>query len=195
LERTVRRVMMDGSTPYVHFFSVEYTFLHLTLPYEHQFQRIFPLPRALTNGTAAYLDIVPTKEGWKHIALFSPASSSTPVFLTNGTWEVTAGILGVSPHEGGVAYFQASQPSPGERHLFSVSLKRRGQMQDVKEDEKKIGDEEFVVKELTDASAVAYYEASFSPQAGFYLLSYEGPGVPYQRVLGTGGGEFAGERL
>ena len=48
----------------------------------------------------AYLDIVPTPEGYNHIALFSPASSSTPHFLTSGPWEVVGGIKGVDLEKG-----------------------------------------------------------------------------------------------
>ena len=39
---------------------------------------------------------------------------------------------------------------------------------------------------LTDTSVASYYSASFSPQAGFYLLSYEGPSVPFQTVIKVG---------
>lgn len=38
---------------------------------------------------------------------------------------------------------------------------------------------------LTDTSTLARYSASFSPGAGFYLLSYDGPNVPWQRVIKT----------
>jgi dipeptidyl aminopeptidase len=39
---------------------------------------------------------------------------------------------------------------------------------------------------VTDTSVASYYSASFSPEAGFYLLSYEGPGVPFQKVIKVG---------
>jgi dipeptidyl aminopeptidase len=35
-----------------------------------------------------YLDIVP-KEGYNHLAFFSPVDASEPVWLTSGDWEVT----------------------------------------------------------------------------------------------------------
>lgn len=61
-----------------------------------QEQRIYPIPASATpDGLSAYLDIVPTSSGYNHIALFSPANSSTPRFLTTGDWEVTGGILAV----------------------------------------------------------------------------------------------------
>lgn len=40
--------------------------------------------------------------------------------------------------------------------------------------------------ELTDASERAYYGVDFSPQAGFYLLSYDGPNIPWQKVVKAG---------
>lgn len=59
---------------------------------------IRPLPESLSpTGTPSYLDIVPSKDGYNHIALFSPATSSTPRFLTSGSWEVTGNILAVDP--------------------------------------------------------------------------------------------------
>ena len=61
-----------------------------------QSQSIYPIEAALSpDGVPAYLDIVPTPEGYNHIALFSPASASTPRFLTHGEWEVTSEVLAV----------------------------------------------------------------------------------------------------
>jgi Dipeptidyl peptidase IV (DPP IV) N-terminal region len=46
---------------------------------------VYPLPPSFsTGGLPSYLDIVPDKDGYNHIALFSPASTSTPRFLTIG---------------------------------------------------------------------------------------------------------------
>ena len=39
---------------------------------------------------------------------------------------------------------------------------------------------------LTDTSMASYYSATFSPNAGFYLLSYQGPGVPFQKLVKAG---------
>jgi dipeptidyl aminopeptidase len=49
----------------------------------------------MVGSNAAYLDILPNDEGYNHIALFSPADSSIPKWLTSGPWEVTSGVLGV----------------------------------------------------------------------------------------------------
>jgi dipeptidyl aminopeptidase len=40
-------------------------------------------------------------------------------------------------------------------------------------------------KALTDTSTSAYYDADFSHEGGFYLLSYSGPNIPWQKVIHT----------
>jgi dipeptidyl aminopeptidase len=60
-----------------------------------QSQSIYPLPPSLAGDTPAYLDIVPNQDGYDHIALFSPATSSQPRWLTSGNWEVSNRILSV----------------------------------------------------------------------------------------------------
>lgn len=60
------------------------------------------MPTALKAfaGTNAYLDVVPSPEGYNHIALFNPADSGTPQFITSGKWEVVGGIAGVDVAKG-----------------------------------------------------------------------------------------------
>ncbi len=71
---------------------------------------VYPLPeRFSVSGLPSYLDVVPDKEGFNHIALFNPASSGTPRFLTTGPWEVTGGIKAVDL-EKGLVYVQQSFP-------------------------------------------------------------------------------------
>ncbi|KAJ7746743.1 dipeptidyl aminopeptidase [Mycena maculata] len=145
------------------------------------YQNIYALPTQLVSslsaGTVAgaYLDVVPTPEGYNHLALFSPPSSSTPIWLTSGEWEVTKGVMGVDITNGFV-YFEAANPLSTSRHLYSVALPSLN-----------LASQEKAViappTALTDASEAAYYSADFSPQAGFYLLSYLGPGIPTQKVV------------
>ena len=60
-----------------------------------------PLPeRFSASSLPSYLDVVPDEKGFNHIALFSPASSGTPRFLTTGPWEVTGGIQAVDLAKG-----------------------------------------------------------------------------------------------
>ncbi|KAF8555864.1 dipeptidyl aminopeptidase [Imleria badia] len=140
-------------------------------------QNIYPVPASLRFGDSpAYLDIVPTQDGYNHIALFDPATSSTPRFLTSGTWEVTDGIQAVDAQRG-LIYFQAAHSSI-ERHLYSVPISSP--------------EADSVVPPvlLTDDSTPSFYSASFSPGAGFYLLDYGGPNVPWQRVVDVSRPDF-----
>ncbi|KAJ3001489.1 hypothetical protein NUW54_g6389 [Trametes sanguinea] len=132
---------------------------------------IHPLPPSLSpDGQPAYLDIVPTPSGYNHIALFSPANSSTPRFLTSGPWEVTSGILAVDANRS-LVYFQAANPSSTQRHIYSVPLP------------KLTSDDQEEVQPLTDTSSPGFYDADFSPEGEFYLLSYKGPHAPWQRII------------
>ncbi|KAJ7158261.1 dipeptidyl aminopeptidase [Mycena crocata] len=145
------------------------------------FQNIRALPTTLVSslsaGTvaAAYLDVVPNSDGYNHLALFSPSSSSTPIWLTSGKWELTKGVTGIDGVRG-LVYFEAANPLSTSRHIYSVSLPSLN-----------IAGKEkpaiTVPTALTDAIDAAYYSAEFSPQAGFYLLSYNGPGVPSQKIV------------
>lgn len=121
-----------------------------------------------------YLDLVPN-DGYDHIALFAPVDAKEPIWLTSGEWEV-ASISGVD-HKNGIVYFIAANPSI-DRHVYSVKLPSGDEIQ------QKTFSPELVA--LTDTSQPGYYEAEFSPQAGYYTLSYRGPLVPWQRLMQTG---------
>jgi dipeptidyl aminopeptidase len=123
-----------------------------------------------SGGTVAgYLDVVP-KKGWNHIAFFHPVDATEPIWLTDGEWEVTK-INGVN-QEQGVVFFTAANPSI-DRHIYSVELPDAASLADFKPSP----------KPLTDTRQPGYYAASFSPNAGFYSLAYEGPLVPWQRMI------------
>jgi len=141
-------------------------------------QTIRSLPSHLTSGkTTGYLDVIPTKEGFDHIALFSPANSGTPRFLTSGNWEVTSGIKGIDTKKG-IVYFEAANPSSIGRHLYSVPLPTD------------ISSTAVDPTLLTDTSTPSYYSSDFSPGAGFYVLNYRGPNVPWQKIVQAGNSTF-----
>jgi len=124
---------------------------------------------------AAYLDVLPNPDGYLHIALFDPADSGKPQWLTSGKWEVTDGIMAVD-EERGLVYFLAAYPTPAERHLFSATLPAPGVAPVAPEEPKAI----------SDTSTPSYYGASFSPKGGFYVLSYQGPSIPHQNIFSVG---------
>ncbi|EIN06216.1 dipeptidyl aminopeptidase [Punctularia strigosozonata HHB-11173 SS5] len=146
-------------------------------------QSIYPLPKSLSSD-GAYLDIVPTSEGYNHIALFNPGSASKAIFLTSGEWEVTGGIQAIDV-ERKLIYFQAATPSI-ERHIYAVPIPDLNTVSSASSTSFK------PVKptELTDRAAPAWFSADFSPEGGFHLLSYEGPGVPWQSIRSANDSSF-----
>ncbi|KXJ88593.1 Alpha/Beta hydrolase protein [Microdochium bolleyi] len=115
------------------------------------------------NGKPYYLDLS-DESGWKHIYLY-PLDGSEPIIVTKGDWEVTA-VLKVNL-EKKLIYYQSTQGDSTERHLFSVSW-------DTKE-----------TTPLVDVEVPAAWSASFSSGGGYYILSYQGPDVPYQELYAT----------
>lgn len=89
------------------------------------------------------------------------------------TYYLVCGRLYISYFDCLDRYFQAAYPSAIERRIFSVSIPTT------------INPTEFKVepKALTDSSDPSFYTTKFSPEAGFYLLSYAGPNIPWQRVV------------
>lgn len=79
------------------------------------------------------------------------------------------------------SYFQAASPTSIERNIYTITIP--------------VDPHAVAVSKptaLTDTSSRSYHRASFSPEAGFYLLSYEGPNVPWQKIVTVGqkGGPF-----
>lgn len=66
------------------------------------------------------------------------------------------------------SYYLSTEKSSVERHLYKVDLKGENNAS------------------LTNVSAPGYHSVSFSPEAGYYLLNYEGPGVPRQAIYKAG---------
>ncbi|CAD6938188.1 unnamed protein product [Tilletia controversa] len=125
------------------------------------------------NGSARYIDLAPSPDGFRHIALFDPSASFRPQFLTAGKWEVDK-IKFVDDKRGKV-YFTAAYPTASQRHLFEVSLTPLP-----------AGTAIGMPKALTDVSKPGFFDASFDPKGAYYTLYENGPGVPTQRVLGLG---------
>ncbi|GAA5941973.1 S9 family peptidase [Sporobolomyces koalae] len=125
-----------------------------------------------------YLDIVPSPSGFNHLAYFSPADSKEPVFLTEGDWEIDGSVQMVDVQRG-LVYFIAANPSI-ERHLFSVPLPTSlAQLSDLKAGKTELP----APTPLTDTSERGRWSVSFSPFGGIYQLDYEGPGIPYQKLV------------
>ncbi|KAH6972243.1 dipeptidyl peptidase IV N-terminal region-domain-containing protein [Ilyonectria sp. MPI-CAGE-AT-0026] len=115
-------------------------------------------------GNATYYVDLSDEDGWNHIYLY-PVNGGKATQLTSGKWEVSA-ILYIDT-ERSLIYYQASTRHSTERHLYKVSWKTKK------------------ITPLVDDSVAAYWSASFSSEGGYYILSYQGPDVPYQEVYST----------
>jgi hypothetical protein len=57
---------------------------------------VYPLSEWLErSGLPSHLHIMPDKDRYKRIALFSPVSASVPRFLTTWLWDGTSGVQAV----------------------------------------------------------------------------------------------------
>ncbi|CDS01889.1 related to dipeptidyl aminopeptidase [Sporisorium scitamineum] len=144
-------------------------------------QTIEPLSHHnLSVGSTAYLDIVVSAEGYRHLAYYESAVSDRPIFLTQGRWEI-AELKHVDAKRSR-AYFIAARPTPALRNVYYVELPNWKQ-----------GSTEYTLKEpvaLTDVSKPGTYDVSFDPKGAYYVLNYQGPDVPYQKVVGVDDAKF-----
>jgi dipeptidyl aminopeptidase len=140
-----------------------------------QSTRVIPADPKNGRPHDGYIDTV-IYEGYDHLAYFTPFDNPDPVMLTKGNWEVVKGPSAVNL-EKGLVYFVATKQAPTQRHLYSVKLDGSD------------------LRPMTDISVPGYFEVSFSDGAGYGLLSYKGPAVPWQAVINTHGDEIDVESL
>lgn len=114
-------------------------------------------------GTDSYVDLS-DESGWSHLYLY-PVNGSTPTPITSGEWEVTA-ILNINP-ETKTVYYASTEHHSTERHVYSVSLDGKNK------------------KALVDDTKPGSWTASFSAGGGYYILSYNGPDLPFQKLYST----------
>lgn len=113
-----------------------------------------------------YIDTVIYNDG-DHLAYFSPPDNPEPVMLTSGPgWEVVDAPSAVDL-ENNLVYFVATKEGSTQRHIYSVHL------------------DGTKMEAFTDTGAKGYYDVSFSSGAGYALLSYKGPKIPWQKVVST----------
>ncbi|KZZ90528.1 dipeptidyl aminopeptidase [Moelleriella libera RCEF 2490] len=125
------------------------------------------IPADAGNGRPqdGYIDTV-IYEGYEHIGYFTPVDNPEPIMLTSGGWEVEDAPSAVDL-KNNLVYFVGTKESSIQRHVYSVKL------------------DGSALTPLTDTSAEGYYAVSFSTNAGYALLSYQGPKIPYQKVIST----------
>jgi dipeptidyl-peptidase-4 len=107
--------------------------------------------------------------GFRHVFLYSNDGKSVKQ-LTKGNWEVTA--INAVNEAGGRLYYTSSEPTPTERHLYTVKLDGSGKRQ------------------LTAAGYT--HSASVSPTGAFYLDSYSNLTSSARTTLHSGDGAELG---
>ncbi|KAJ6178580.1 hypothetical protein N7519_009041 [Penicillium mononematosum] len=135
-----------------------------------QSTRVIPADPKNGRPHDGYVDTV-IYEGYDHLAYFTPFDNPEPVMLTKGNWEVVNAPSAVDLKKG-LVYFVATKEAPTQRHVYSVKLDGSD------------------LRSLTDTSAPGFFDVSFSHGAGYGLLSYKGPAVPWQAVINTQGDEI-----
>ena len=130
-------------------------------------QRATYVPADPANGRPddGYIDTT-IYENNDHLAYFTPIDSSKPIMITKGNWEVDQGPAAVDLKHN-LVYFISTYASPIERHLFSVKL------------------DGSALTPITPTSETALYGASFSAGSGYIFLGYNGPKIPWQRVISS----------
>lgn len=131
-----------------------------------------PLNGRLDDG---YIDTF-IHENFDHLAYFSPLNSSEPILLTSGKWEVVSAPSAVDL-KNNLVYFVATKESSIQRHIYSVKL------------------DGSQLEPVTNVSKEGYYGASFSSGANFALLNYDGPGIPWQKIISTRSNEQSFEKV
>lgn len=127
--------------------------------------RFIPADPSKGRTQDGYIDTI-IHENYDHLGYFTPLDNPNPILLTSGNWEVVSAPSAVDL-QNNVVYFVATKESPIQRHVYSVKLDGTD------------------LKPLTDTSKEGYHSVSFSSGANYALLNYDGPSIPWQKVIST----------
>ncbi|ODV93904.1 hypothetical protein PACTADRAFT_51655 [Pachysolen tannophilus NRRL Y-2460] len=127
----------------------------------------FFVPKDLSKNRLddGYIDTI-VVDGFNHLAYFSPPESAIPkTILTNGSWEVVDAPSAFD-YEKNIVYFISTEKSPVDRHLYAINLL-----------------DPSIKKNITNVEEEAWFSVSFSSGSRYVLLDYNGPNVPYQKLI------------
>ncbi|KAF4637516.1 hypothetical protein G7Y89_g573 [Cudoniella acicularis] len=125
------------------------------------------VPADPANGRPydGYIDTV-INNNYDHLGYFTPIDNPVPVLLTSGNWEVASAPSAVDLKKN-LVYFVSTKASSIQRQVYSVKLDGTD------------------LQALTDDTTEGYYGVSFSSGAGYALINYDGPNIPWQKVINT----------
>ncbi|KAF2431393.1 putative dipeptidyl peptidase 4 [Tothia fuscella] len=109
-----------------------------------------------------YLDKIDLSN-WDHLYLF-PTNwlQNDPIPITWGDYDVRE-VLHVDRVRS-LIYYTSSERHPTESHVYGISYRTLQKFS------------------ISDVTKPGFSSASFSPGGGYYVLSYQGPNVPYQEL-------------
>ena len=125
------------------------------------------VPADPSNGREhdGYVDTI-IHNGYDHIGYFTPLDNDKPVLLTQGEWEVVDAPSRIDL-KNNLVYYISTEHGSTERHAYAVKLDGTGK------------------QEVIENSGVGYHSASFSSSGSFALITYKGPGIPWQKIIST----------
>ncbi|KAI8091317.1 dipeptidyl peptidase IV N-terminal region-domain-containing protein [Gilbertella persicaria] len=129
---------------------------------------VFIPNKKANDSVVRYLDVIDDGKGFMHLAILRATDTKprSPHWLTSGKWEVVSGSVVVDKTRQLVHYI-STEKSHLERHLYSIQLNHSKPIRT-----------KLCLTCADDEEVHAYYDASFSPQYGYYVLQYEGPDIP-----------------
>lgn len=127
--------------------------------------RYIPADPANGRPQDGYIDTI-IHENYDHLGYFTPLDNPDPILVTSGDWEVVDAPSAID-FKNNLVYFVATKESSIQRHIYSVKLDGTD------------------LKPLTDTTKDGFYGVSFSSGAAYALLSYDGPNIPWQKVMST----------
>ena len=141
-------------------------------------------------ASSAYIELQEDEQGFTHLAYYQNISSRLPTeWLTKGPWEVTE--LSSFDVAKETVYFMSTEEGSTQRHLYAISLtarekKRLTPLANAESTHTAVPYKTFIESESKDVTG--FYSVSFSPLAEWFVLSYQGPDVPWQKIVSTSKG-------
>ncbi|KAI9838673.1 MAG: hypothetical protein M1819_004987 [Sarea resinae] len=127
--------------------------------------RYIPADPANNRPHDGYIDTV-IHDNYDHLGYFTPLDNPNATLLTSGAWEVVNAPAAVDLDHN-IVYFIGTKEGPIQRHVYSVKLDGSD------------------LRPMTDTTHEGYHDVSFSKGSGYALLSYQGPKIPWQKVIST----------
>jgi hypothetical protein len=155
------------------------------------FDKMAPLHVLLRNGTgstSSYIEMQEDGDGFTHLAYYKNASSAKPTeWLTKGRWEVTEFSAFDSTSE--TVYFMSTEEGSTQRHLYAINLtngsKRRVTPLAQGSESTHTAVPYTNLIDGESKNGTGFYSVSFSPRAEWIVVSYQGPDVPWQKIVST----------